>query len=43
VSALQDLVSLVWVAGFSEVETEEMQPIRYSAFPGARVVSARKS
>jgi|SRR6266567_1355107 ubiquinone/menaquinone biosynthesis C-methylase UbiE len=42
-SGLQDLVALVKEAGFSQVETEEMQPPRFSAFPGAGFVSAHKS
>jgi ubiquinone/menaquinone biosynthesis C-methylase UbiE len=42
-SNMQDLVALVKDAGFSEVETEEMRPIRFSAFPGASFVHAHKS
>ncbi|HEY7358841.1 MAG TPA: methyltransferase domain-containing protein [Ktedonobacterales bacterium] len=41
-SSLHDLVALVQDAGFSEVETEEMRPPRFSAFPGAGFVVARK-
>src|SRR5437867_10275834 len=39
-SSIQDLAAMVWGAGFSEVETEEMQPPRFSAFPGAGLVRA---
>jgi ubiquinone/menaquinone biosynthesis C-methylase UbiE len=42
-SRLQDLVALVSDAGFDELETEEMLPPRFSAFPGAGLVRARKS
>jgi ubiquinone/menaquinone biosynthesis C-methylase UbiE len=42
-SSLQDLVALVKDAGFSRVETEEMQPLRFSAFPGAGFVRTYKS
>jgi ubiquinone/menaquinone biosynthesis C-methylase UbiE len=42
-SSMQDLVALVKDAGFSEVETEEMRPPRFSAFPGAGFVRAHKS
>jgi SAM-dependent methyltransferase len=42
-SSLQDLVALVKDAGFVQVETEEMRPLRFSAFPGAGVVRAGKS
>ena len=42
-SNLHDLVTLVTEAGFAQVETEEMQPRRFSAFPGAGFVCARKS
>jgi ubiquinone/menaquinone biosynthesis C-methylase UbiE len=42
-SSMQDLVALVKEAGFETVETEEMQPLRFSAFPGAGIVCARKS
>jgi|SRR5579884_536284 len=41
-SRVQDLVSLVKEAGFTEVETEEMEPSRFSAFPGAGFVRASK-
>jgi ubiquinone/menaquinone biosynthesis C-methylase UbiE len=42
-SSLQELVSMVAEAGFSQVDTEEMRPRRFSAFPGASIVTARKS
>jgi ubiquinone/menaquinone biosynthesis C-methylase UbiE len=42
-SSIQDLAALVKDAGFSEVETEEMRPPRFSAFPGAGFVRAHKS
>ena len=42
-SSLPDLVIMVSDAGFAEVETEEMQPPRFSAFPGAGLVRAYKS
>jgi ubiquinone/menaquinone biosynthesis C-methylase UbiE len=42
-SRIQDLVALVNDAGFSQVETEEMQPQRFSAFPGAGFVRAYKN
>jgi ubiquinone/menaquinone biosynthesis C-methylase UbiE len=42
-SDMQDLAALVKDAGFSEVETEEMRPPRFSAFPGAGIVRAHKS
>jgi len=42
-SGMHDLVAIVSEAGFSQVETEEMQPPRFSAFPGAGIVLAYKS
>ncbi len=42
-SRTQDLVALVKDAGFSEIETEEMPPPRFSAHPGAGFVKATKS
>ena len=42
-SSMQELAALVKDAGFSKVETEEMRPPRFSAFPGAGFVKARKS
>jgi ubiquinone/menaquinone biosynthesis C-methylase UbiE len=42
-SGIQELAALVSEAGFESVETEEMPPARFSAFPGAGFVRARKS
>ena len=42
-SSLHDLTALVSDAGFSQLETEEMRPPRFSAFPGAGIVRAYKS
>ena len=42
-SSLHELAILVTNAGFSRVETDEMQPARRSAFPGAGFVRAYKS
>jgi ubiquinone/menaquinone biosynthesis C-methylase UbiE len=42
-SNMQDLAVLVKDAGFEHVETEEMAPPRFSAFPGAGFVKAHKS
>jgi ubiquinone/menaquinone biosynthesis C-methylase UbiE len=42
-SAVPDLVALVEDAGFHRVDTEEVPPVRFSAFPGAGVVRAHKS
>ncbi|HEX6552945.1 MAG TPA: methyltransferase domain-containing protein [Ktedonobacteraceae bacterium] len=42
-SSMQDLAALVKDAGFEDVETEEMRPPRFSAFPGAGIVRAHKS
>lgn len=41
-SSLHDLAALVADAGFSQVETEEMAPARFSAFPGAGLLRAHK-
>jgi ubiquinone/menaquinone biosynthesis C-methylase UbiE len=41
-SGLHDLVALVQEASFENVETEEMPPPRFSAFPGAGIVRAHK-
>jgi ubiquinone/menaquinone biosynthesis C-methylase UbiE len=41
-SSIQDLAAFLKEAGFSVVETEEMPPPRFSAFPGAGLVQARK-
>ena len=42
-SSIQDLAVMVSDAGFSQLETEEMRPSRFSAFPGAGFVRAYKS
>jgi len=42
-SGLHELAALVADAGFTQVETEQMQPPRFSAFPGAGFVRASKS
>ena len=42
-SSLHELAALVADAGFTPVETEEMRPPRFSAFPGAGFVTAYKS
>lgn len=42
-SALPDLVALVAEAGLAQVETDEMQPPHFSAFPGAVFVRAYKN
>jgi ubiquinone/menaquinone biosynthesis C-methylase UbiE len=42
-SRMHDLTVLVSEIGFSQVETEEMRPPRFSAFPGAGFVLAHKS
>lgn len=42
-SSAQELVALIKEAGFSQVETEEMPPVRFSAFPGASLIRAYKS
>jgi ubiquinone/menaquinone biosynthesis C-methylase UbiE len=41
-SNIQDLLSLVTDAGFERMETEEMQPPRFSTFPGAGLLRAYK-
>ena len=41
-SRMHDLATLVTDAGFERVETEEMSPARFSAFPGAGFVRASK-
>ena len=41
-SRTHDLTVLVSEIGFSQVETEEMQPARFSTFPGAGFVLAHK-
>ena len=42
-SSLHELAALVANAGFARAETEQMQPPRFSAFPGAGIVRAFKS
>jgi ubiquinone/menaquinone biosynthesis C-methylase UbiE len=42
-SSMQDLAALVKEAGFEHLETEEIRPQRYSAFPGAGFIKALKS
>jgi ubiquinone/menaquinone biosynthesis C-methylase UbiE len=42
-SNLNDLAILIQDAGLSDAKMEEMQPLRFSAFPGAGFVWARKS
>lgn len=42
-SRMHDLAILVSDAGFERVETEEMQPQRFSTFPGASIVLSYKS
>ncbi|HET8911986.1 MAG TPA: methyltransferase domain-containing protein [Ktedonobacteraceae bacterium] len=41
-SSLNDLAILIQDAGLSDAKMEEMQPRRFSAFPGAGLVWARK-
>jgi ubiquinone/menaquinone biosynthesis C-methylase UbiE len=42
-SRIHDLAAIVSETGLDQVETEEMQPPRFSAFPGAGFVRASKS
>ena len=42
-SSMHDLAAMVVDAGFEQPEMEEMQPLRFSAFPGAGIICARKS
>jgi hypothetical protein len=42
-SSLHELAAIVADAGFTKVETEQMPPPRFSAFPGAGIVRASKS
>ena len=42
-SSMQDLVAMAVDTGFDHMKTEEMQPLRFSAFPGAGFVCAHKS
>jgi ubiquinone/menaquinone biosynthesis C-methylase UbiE len=42
-SSMQDLAALVKDAGFEHLETEEMLPPRFSAFPGAGFIRAQRA
>lgn len=42
-SRLHDLAAIISDAGFEQVETEELQPSRFSTFPGAGFIRAHKS
>jgi SAM-dependent methyltransferase len=42
-SSMHDLIALVKDAGFSQVQTEEMRPSRFSIFPGVGIIQADKS
>ena len=42
-SSIQELAALLKDAGFEHLETQEMRPPRFSAFPGAGIVRAHKS
>jgi ubiquinone/menaquinone biosynthesis C-methylase UbiE len=42
-SSMQDLAAMISDAGFEHLEMEEMQPLRFSAFPGAGFVRAYQS
>jgi ubiquinone/menaquinone biosynthesis C-methylase UbiE len=42
-SRIHDLAVLIQDAGFVRLETQEIRPRRFSAFPGAGIVCARKS
>ena len=42
-SSMQDLAAMAANAGFEHLKTEEMEPLRFSAFPGAGFVWAYKS
>jgi len=42
-SRMHDLAALLKEAGFDQLETEEIQPPRFSAFPGAGIIQADKS
>jgi hypothetical protein len=41
-SSLPELVELVTAAGFSHVDTADLRPARFSAFPGAGIITACK-
>ncbi len=42
-SRMQDLVTLLKETSFERIETEEVQPTRFSSFPGAGIIWAEKS
>jgi ubiquinone/menaquinone biosynthesis C-methylase UbiE len=42
-SSLRELTALVLEGGFTHLETEEMSPPRFSAFPGAGLIRGEKS
>jgi ubiquinone/menaquinone biosynthesis C-methylase UbiE len=42
-SRMHDLAVLLKEAGFDQLETEELRPPRFSAFPGAGIIRAYKS
>jgi len=42
-SRMHDLAALLMEAGFDRLETEELRPPRFSAFPGAGIIRAYKS
>lgn len=42
-SRVHELAALISEAGFSQIETEEISPLRFSAFPGASILRAYKS
>ncbi|MGH2485251.1 MAG: methyltransferase domain-containing protein [Ktedonobacterales bacterium] len=42
-SGMRELAALVRDAGFSQVDTQEIRPRHFSAFPGAGILSAEKS
>ncbi len=42
-SRMQDLVTLLKETSFERIETEEVQPTRFSSFPGAGIIWADKS
>src|SRR5712691_3801388 len=42
-NSLHELAAMVSDAGFEHLETEEMQPPRFSAFPGAGIIHTHKS
>ena len=42
-SRMHDLAALLKEAGFDQLETQELRPARFSAFPGAGIIRAYKS